>query len=105
MRSAWESTRGDVRFVIHLEPPDSLEAYFQEAGRAGRDEQKAYAVLLYNSADELTAEENIKSGFPSIETIKKVYQCLGNQNQLAIGGGERVPHLILILVISQGPIR
>ena len=80
--------KGDVRFVIHLEPPDSLEAYFQEAGRAGRDEQKAYAALLYNSTDELTAEENIKSGFPSIETIKKVYQCLGNQNQLAIGGGE-----------------
>ena len=80
--------KGDVRFVIHLEPPDSLEAYFQEAGRAGRDEQKAYAALLYNHTDELEAEERIKSGFPMIETIKKVYQCLGNQNQLAIGGGE-----------------
>ena len=80
--------KGDVRFVIHLEPPDSLEAYFQEAGRAGRDERKAYAVLLYNNSDELEAEQRIKAGFPTVDTIKKVYHSLGNQYQLAIGAGE-----------------
>lgn len=80
--------KGDVRFVIHHQPPDSLEAYFQEAGRGGRDEKKAYAVLLYNTSDELEAEQHIKSGFPTIETIRKVYQCLGNSFQLAVGAGE-----------------
>lgn len=78
----------DVGFVVHLDLPDSLEAYFQEAGRAGRDEQKAYATLLYNNADIIELEETVKTAFPSIEEIRTVYQALANYYQLAIGSGE-----------------
>lgn len=77
----------DVRFVVHLDLPDSVEAYFQEAGRAGRDEDKAYAVLLYNDSDRMDLEENLKAAFPPVEEIKKVYQSLGNYFQLATGSG------------------
>lgn len=75
----------NVRSVIHLDLPDSLEAYFQEAGRAGRDEQKAYAVLLVENADRQDLEQRIVSSFPKIETIKQVYQALANYYQIPIG--------------------
>lgn len=77
----------DVRFVVHIDLPDSLEAYFQEAGRAGRDEQKAFAILLYNTGDKLELTRNIETGFPSLEEIKTTYQALANYYQLAIGSG------------------
>jgi len=78
----------NVRFVVHLNLPDSLEAYFQEAGRAGRDEKKAYAVLLYNETDRIDIENRIENNFPSIEDIKKTYLALANHFQLAVGTGE-----------------
>lgn len=78
----------DVRFVIHLEPPESLEAYYQEAGRAGRDEKTAYAVLLYQQADLLQLTKNFEHSFPSIAFIKNVYHALGNYFQIAYGAGE-----------------
>lgn len=78
----------DVRFVAHLDLPDCIEAYFQEAGRAGRDEKKAFAVLLYNEADRLELEGNLKKNFPPIEEIKRTYQALVNFFQLAAGTGE-----------------
>lgn len=78
----------NVRVVIHLTLPDSLEAYFQEAGRAGRDGEKAYAVLLYNDADKLKKETIIRDTMPSIEQIRAVYDSLGNFFQLAIGSGK-----------------
>jgi len=78
----------NVRFVVHLELTDSLEAYFQEAGRAGRDEKKAYAVILFNKSDEIKSEEFLISNFPSIKEIRNTYQCLANHFQLAIGAGE-----------------
>ncbi len=77
----------DVRFVVHIDLPDSLEAYFQEAGRAGRDEQKAYAILLYNQSDKLELERSITNNFPSIEEIKQTYQALANYYQQPTGSG------------------
>lgn len=77
----------DVRTVIHLDLPDSLEAYFQEAGRAGRDEKKAYAVLLYNESDAAKMKKRISETFPKKEAIYKVYESLGNYFQLAVGSG------------------
>lgn len=78
----------DVRFVIHKDVPESLEAYYQEAGRAGRDEQKAYAVLLYNYADRLKSEKKFLANFPSVDEIKLVYHSLANYYQLAFNAGE-----------------
>jgi len=78
----------DVRFVVHLDLPDSLEAYFQEAGRGGRDEQRAYAVLLYNEADKRKLELTFKNSFPEVEVIKQVYEAVYNFYQIPIGGGK-----------------
>lgn len=77
----------NVRLVIHLDLPDSLEAYFQEAGRAGRDEKKAYAVLIYDEIDKIKLEEKILLDYPEISFIRNVYQAIGNHYQLAIGSG------------------
>ncbi|MEN8957701.1 MAG: ATP-dependent DNA helicase RecQ [Flavobacteriales bacterium] len=78
----------NVRVVVHFELPASPEAYFQEAGRAGRDGKKSFAVLLYKPSDKLTLEKFHELEFPEKSEIKKVYNCLGNFYQLAIGGGE-----------------
>ncbi|MDR3093491.1 MAG: RecQ family ATP-dependent DNA helicase [Bacteroidales bacterium] len=81
----------DVRFVIHIDPPDTLEAYFQEAGRAGRDLQKSYAVLLYEKADENKLNQRLRVSFPEPDVIRRVYQALGNFLQVPIGGGRDMP--------------
>jgi ATP-dependent DNA helicase RecQ len=77
----------DVRFVIHRDLPESLEAYYQEAGRAGRDEKRAYAVLLYNSADKVLMEKKFEASYPTLEEMKQVYHYLANYFQLAYGAG------------------
>ncbi|MFM9051995.1 MAG: helicase-related protein, partial [Bacteroidota bacterium] len=77
----------DVRFVAHMELPESPEAYFQEAGRAGRDGQKSWAVLLYNSNDKIESEKRVDMEFPSIEVVKKVYTAICNHLQIPVGGG------------------
>ena len=80
--------KADVRFVVHLDLPESLEAYYQEAGRAGRDEKRSYAVLLANRSDVLSLEARYIDSFPSPADIRKVYHYLGNYFQLAFGAGE-----------------
>ncbi|HVI46955.1 MAG TPA: ATP-dependent DNA helicase RecQ [Chitinophaga sp.] len=80
----------DVRIVIHYDMPDSLEAYYQEAGRAGRDEQKAYAVLLYNEPELTEMHTRIALQFPSLEEIREVYQCIVNYLQVPVGSAEGV---------------
>jgi ATP-dependent DNA helicase RecQ len=77
----------NVRFVVHVDLPDSPEAYFQEAGRAGRDEKKAFGVTLYNKSDIIDLEQNHERSYPPIEFITKVYNCLGNYFQIPVGGG------------------
>ena len=77
----------DVRLVIHMDCPDSIEAYFQEAGRAGRDGRKAYAVLLYNDADHRKLEKRIADTFPEKAYIKQVYEHLAYYYQIGVGSG------------------
>jgi ATP-dependent DNA helicase RecQ len=79
--------KSDVRLVIHMDCPDSLEAYFQEAGRAGRDGQKSYAVLLYNDHDRAKLTKRVSDTFPEKDYIYKVYEHLAYFYQLAVGDG------------------
>jgi len=80
--------KADVRFVIHLEAPDSVEAYFQEAGRAGRDGKPAWSVLLYNNSDKVRLERNVAKSFPEPDVIKRIYEGICNFYQLAVGFGK-----------------
>jgi ATP-dependent DNA helicase RecQ len=91
----------DVRTVVHIDLPDSLEAYFQEAGRAGRDEKKAFAVLLFEEADRIDLEKRIVNSFPKIEVIKQVYQSLANYFQIPIGSALNESYSLNIIEFSQ----
>ncbi|MBK9412879.1 MAG: RecQ family ATP-dependent DNA helicase [Bacteroidetes bacterium] len=82
--------KGNVRFVVHVDSPESLEAYYQEAGRAGRDEQKAFGILLFNKNDREELEQRVDLTFPDIQKIKAVYQALGNYYQLPVESGKGV---------------
>lgn len=77
----------DVRLVIHIDSPDSLEAYFQEAGRAGRDGKKAYAVLLYDSSDARKLSKRVAQAYPEKEYIRDVYEHLAYFFQVGTGTG------------------
>ena len=77
----------DVRVVIHIDCPDSIEAYFQEAGRAGRDGQKSYAVLLFNDNDQRKLMKRISDTFPEKDYVRKVYDHLAYYYQVATGSG------------------
>ena len=80
--------KADVRVVIHMDCPSSLEAYFQEAGRAGRDGQKAYAVLLYNGHDNRTLQKRVEDTFPPKEYVQQVYEHLAYFYQIGVNSGE-----------------
>jgi len=78
----------DVRYVVHLDLPDSLEAYYQEAGRGGRDEKEAHAILLYNRYDRAKLRQNLTNSFPDPDYIKKIYDLVGQYYQIAVGEGK-----------------
>ncbi|MDP2385859.1 MAG: ATP-dependent DNA helicase RecQ [Bacteroidota bacterium] len=77
----------DVRFVVHMDLPDSLEAYFQEAGRGGRDGNVSYAVLLFQQMDAENLLQSVEQSFPQFDEVKQSYQAIANYFQIAIGAG------------------
>ena len=82
----------DVRFVVHMDLPDSLEAYFQEAGRAGRDGKKAFAVLVCDPSDIKRLERDVNSEYPSVRQIRDVYRALCNFYRMPLGNGGESQH-------------
>ncbi|QCR24809.1 RecQ family ATP-dependent DNA helicase [Pontibacter sp. SGAir0037] len=77
----------DVRLVVHMDLPESLEAYYQEAGRAGRDEKYAYAVILHGPNEVEELQKKVEEAHPPVELIRRVYQSLANYYQIAVGSG------------------
>lgn len=80
----------DVHIVVHMDPPDAIESYFQEAGRAGRDGKNAFAILLCDKNDQNKLKNSVNQNFPDILTIKKIYQALGNFLKVPVGGGKDI---------------
>ena len=86
----------DVRLVIHMDLPDSIEAYFQEAGRAGRDLKPSEAFLLVSPADIKKLHENMTQSFPELDRIKLIYNALGNYFNIPVGAGENVSYPLVL---------
>lgn len=91
----------DVRLVIHQDIPQNLEAYYQEAGRAGRDEAKAYAVMLYHQSDIDTLQQQFEQSHPDRATLMAVYQSLANYYKIAVGSGQFVSFDFIIEDFAQ----
>ena len=86
----------DVRLVIHMDLPDSIEAYFQEAGRAGRDLKPSDAFLLVSQADIQKLQDNLMQSYPELERIKLIYNALGNYFNIPVGAGQNVSYPFVI---------
>lgn len=86
----------DVRLVIHMDLPDSIEAYFQEAGRAGRDLKPSEAFLLVSPADIQKLQDNLAQSFPELNRIKLIYNALGNYFNIPVGAGENVSYPLVL---------
>lgn len=82
--------KSNVRCVVHMGPPDTIEAYFQEAGRAGRDEKDAYAVLLYSNNDKVELKKRIRNSFPEKKYIIRIYEAVCNYLQVPEGEGKNM---------------
>lgn len=93
--------KANVRFVLHFDLPDSLEAYFQEAGRAGRDEKKAFAILLYSNTDIANLKKRVEQNFPDISDIKKIYQSVCNYLKIPVGSGKGMTYDFDLFSFSQ----
>ena len=91
----------NVRFVVHYDLPDSLEAYFQEAGRAGRDEKQSFAILLYETADIINARHNLEVSYPEIQKIRDIYNALGNYFRIPVGSGRETSAAFDISAFSE----
>lgn len=86
----------DVRLVFHVDLPSSIEAYFQEAGRAGRDLKSSEAIMLVSPADIKTLQDNLSQSFPELDRIKLIYNALGNYFNIPVGAGENVSYPFVI---------
>lgn len=84
--------KADVRFVVHLHVPASPEAYFQEAGRGGRDGKRSHAMLLWEEADLLDVEDQFEQRFPDLKRVRTVYEAIGGFLRIALGAGEGTTH-------------
>ena len=91
----------DVRLVVHMDIPDSLEAFYQEAGRAGRDENHARAIIIYQEKDILDLKQKTETRFPDLELLTGVYNSICNNFQLALGSGEMQSFSINIAELSK----